>query len=326
MREVQFLNRNSENWKAFEKLLQKDGNENPDLLAQQFVRLQDDLSYARTFYPNSATARYLNELASAAYQKIYRNKREKKSRLITFWKYEVPLAAYELRKPFLYSFLIFIISVALGALSLSKDDSFARLVLGDGYINMTMENIRNGDPMGVYKEMQPLFMFVYIAFNNLYVALKCFASGILFSVGSGYMLFSNGVMLGVFQYFFHQNGLLLQSALTIWIHGTLEIAAIILAGGAGLALGNSILFPKTYTRIYSLKKATSNGIKIIVSLFPVFITAAFLEGFVTRHTEMPVWLSLGIIGASLGFIIYYYIYLPQILYHKQDANKPAQNI
>jgi uncharacterized membrane protein SpoIIM required for sporulation len=320
MREVQFLKQNSENWKAFEKLLLMGGNENPDLLAQQFIRIQDDLSYARTFYPESATTRYLNELASNAYQNIYKNKREKGSRFITFWKYEVPLAAYELRKPFLYSALIFFISVALGALSLSKDDTFARLVLGDGYINMTMENIRNGDPMGVYKDMQPLLMFIMIAVNNLYVALKCFALGIAFSAGSGYMLFTNGVMLGVFQYFFHLNGLLLESALTIWIHGTLEISAIVLAGGAGLALGNSILFPKTYSRIYSLKKATKNGIKIIISLFPVFITAAFLEGFVTRHTEMPIWLSLGIIGSSLGFIIYYYIYLPQKLYRQQHVS------
>src|SRR5690606_10145552 len=151
--------------------------------------------------------------ASLAYQKIYKNKREKSSRFITFWKHEVPLAAYELRKPFLYSFIIFLVSIALGALSLSKDDTFARLILGDNYINMTLENIKNGDPMGVYKEMQPLLMFMVIALNNLYIALKCFVFGIAFSAGTAYILFSNGVMLGVFQYFFHLNGLLLQSAL-----------------------------------------------------------------------------------------------------------------
>jgi uncharacterized membrane protein SpoIIM required for sporulation len=144
--------------------------------------------------------------------------------------------------------------------------------------------------------------------------------GIAFSAGSGYMLFTNGVMLGAFQYFFHLHGLLLRSALTIWIHGTLEISAIILAGGCGLALGNSILFPKTYSRLYALKNATANGIKIIMSLFPVFITAAFLESFVTRHTEMPLLLSLFIIGTSLSFIVYYYIYLPQKLYRKTNAN------
>jgi uncharacterized membrane protein SpoIIM required for sporulation len=320
MREVQFLKQNSEHWKAFEILLRTGGSNDPDKLAQQYIRLQDDLSYARTFYPESATTRYLNELASQAHQHIYKNKREKSSRFITFWKCEVPLAAYELRKPFLYSFIIFIVSVALGALSLSKDDTFARLVLGDGYVNMTLNNIKNGDPMGVYKEMQPVLMFLSIAINNLYVALKCFALGIAFSVGSGYMLFTNGVMLGVFQYFFHLHGLLLKSALTIWIHGTLEISAIILAGGCGLALGNSILFPKTYSRLYALKNATANGIKIIMSLFPVFITAAFLESFVTRHTEMPLLLSLFIIGTSLSFIVYYYIYLPQKLYRKTNVN------
>ena len=43
---------------------------------------------------------------------------------------------------------------------------------------------------------------------------------------------------------------------------------------------------------------------------PVFLTAAFLEGFVTRYTEMPPWLSLSIIFASLGFILWYFVLYP----------------
>ncbi|RYD76755.1 MAG: stage II sporulation protein M [Sphingobacteriales bacterium] len=317
MREVQFLKQNSETWKAFEQTLNAGSKVNPDLLAEQYIRIQDDLSYARTFFHDSATTRYLNELASLTHQRIYRNRKEKSSRFFTFWKYEVPLVAYQLRKPILYSFIIFMVSVLLGVLSLSKDDTFARLVLGDGYINETLNNIKNKDPMGIYKQSGPLLMFFRIAINNIKVAFSCFAIGILFSFGSGFMLFKNGVMLGVFQYFFHMHGLLLNSALTIWIHGTLEISAIILSGGAGLALGNSLLFPKTYSRMHSLKKASANGIKLMISLFPVFVIAAFLESYVTRHTEMPLILSLAIIGSSLAFIVFYYIIYPHKLYHKK---------
>src|SRR5690606_15344093 len=103
-----------------------------------------------------------------------------------------------------------------------------------------------------------------------------------------YFLFYNGVMLGSFQYFFHQRGLLMESALTIWIHGTLEITAIVIAGGAGIVMGNSILFPGTYSRTESLMRGARRGVKIVLGMIPIFLVAAFLESFVTRLTDMPV--------------------------------------
>ncbi len=48
----------------------------------------------------------------------------------------------------------------------------------------------------------------------------------------------------------------------------------------------------------------------MVSTVPFFIVAGFLEGFVTRHTEMPDWLAILIIASSLTLIIYYYIIYP----------------
>jgi uncharacterized membrane protein SpoIIM required for sporulation len=133
------------------------------------------------------------------------------------------------------------------------------------------------------------------------------------------MLLYNGIMLGAFQYFFYQKGLLLTSVLTIWIHGTLEISAIIIAGCAGLVLGNSILFPGTYSRLESLKLGAKKGLKIIVGLVPVFIMAGFLESFVTRLTEMPSIVKTGIIFLSAAFIIYYFIIYP-IQLHKNVSS------
>jgi hypothetical protein len=48
----------------------------------------------------------------------------------------------------------------------------------------------------------------------------------------------------------------------------------------------------------------------VVGLVPVFITAAFLESFVTRYDNMPLLLSLSILGGSLLFIIWYFIVYP----------------
>lgn len=57
-------------------------------------------------------------------------------------------------------------------------------------------------------------------------------------------------------------------------------------------------------------RGAKKGLKIIVGTVPIFIMAGFIEGFITRHTELPDVLRLGIILLSLSFIIYYYIYLP----------------
>ena len=137
-----------------------------------------------------------------------------------------------------------------------------------------------------------------------------FVSGFLVSIGTVWLLFQNAVMLGAFQYYFFAKGLGWQSILVIWIHGTLEISSIIIAGAAGLILGNSILFPGTHSRLDSLKRGAKDGLKCLIGLVPIFIAAAFLEGFVTRYSRMPLWLSIGILLASLTFIIWYFVLYP----------------
>jgi undecaprenyl pyrophosphate phosphatase UppP len=94
------------------------------------------------------------------------------------------------------------------------------------------------------------------------------------------------------------------------VHGTLEISSIIIAGTAGMILGNSILFPGTHTRKDSLKRGAKEGLKIIVALIPIFMVAAFLESFITRHTSMPVAVSISILALSLAFIVWYFIIYP----------------
>ena len=107
--------------------------------------------------------------------------------------------------------------------------------------------------------------------------------------------------------------------MSIWLHGTLEISAIIIAGGAGMILGNSILFPGTYKRVYSVQKAAKDAVKVVIGLIPVFIVAAFIESYLTRLTEMPVYFNLIIIGLSALFIIWYFFYYPYYLNKKRNG-------
>ena len=318
MREAAFVKKHKERWQLFEDVLQKKQTLSPDKLSDLYIEITDDLSYARTFYPGSNTVAYLNTIASKAHQKIYTNKKEGKNRIITFFKTEFPLEFVKYHKQLLIAFLVFVFFTVVGIYSASTNGDFVRLILGDGYVNMTLENIENGDPMAVYKQSGAMDMFLGITINNIRVAMMAFIYGILLSVGTLYIMMNNGIMLGSFLYFFYERGLFWESTRTIWIHGTIEISVIIIAASAGLVLGNGILFPGTYTRLESFKRSIKAGLKIMMSTIPFFIIAGFLEGFITRHTEMPDWLAVFIILASLTLIIFYYVIYPIQLYKKQQ--------
>ncbi|ANH60817.1 stage II sporulation protein M [Dokdonia donghaensis] len=322
MREAAFVKQNKDKWLTFESVLVNKDQIHPDELSSLYMEVTDHLSYAQTFYPHSKTLEYLNHLASQSHQIIYKTKRESSKRFITFFTEEFPLVMYQYQRQLLIAFLVFLLFSIIGAYSAASDGAFVRSIMGDGYVNMTLDNIEKGDPMGVYKKQGEINMFLGITINNIKVALFAFIYGIFFTVGSLYIIMRNAVMLGSFQYFFFEQGVGWESVRTIWIHGTIEISVIIIAGCAGMVLGNSILFPKTYTRLESFKRGMKNGLKIVVSTIPLFVIAGFLEGFVTRHTEMPDWLAITIISCSLAFIIFYYVYYP-IKKHKEEKARLA---
>ncbi len=320
MKEIVFIKRNSEKWKKIEDALNGHVRISPDELYDLYVGLNDDYSYARTFYPTGESSAYLNQLTIQVHQQIYRNKKIKKKQFSQFWKTDYPLLLYKNQKYFWYAFSIFVLSILIGVVSTAADPDFPRLILGDTYVNMTLDNIESGDPMAVYKKAQEMDMFLGITINNIRVAFYAFIAGVIFSFGSGLILLSNGIMLGCFQYFFYQHGLLGESILTIYIHGTLELFSIIMAGAAGLAIGNSILFPGTYTRLVSFQRGAVIGLKMVSGVVPLFIVAGFLEGFITRHTEFPDSIRITIILASLAFIVWYFFRYPKTIHLKLSSN------
>ena len=317
MREASFIKQNKQKWLDFERQIYAKENSNPDELSKLYIHLVNDLSYAQTFYPKGKTTQYLNNLAAASFQKIYRTKKEDANQLVSFFKTEVPLLVYQYRRFVLYAFIFFFVFVSIGVLSASKDETFVRLIMGDDYVNMTMENIANGDPMAVYKSGSNWGGHIAITLNNLRVGLYSYIFGFFAGIGTIYILFQNSVMLGSFQYFFYEQNVFWESVRGIWIHGSMEIFAIVIEASAGLILGASILFPQTFSRYDSLKKGVKDSIKIVLSTFPFTIFAGFLEGYVTRYSDsMPHWLSVGIILSTMSLISFYYLIYPNIVFKK----------
>ncbi len=310
MKESHFIEQNKEKWLEFEEENQKK-KKDPATLSRLFIQVTDDLSYARSFYKNRQVRYMLNGMAQNLFLSIYKSDKFRIQSILNFWKTTLPLVIYQVRRELLISLLLFVLSFCIGMLSSANDPAFSRMILSDEYVDMTLENIKNGEPLGVYKKMSEKDMMFGITLNNLLVSAITFVSGIFASIGAVMAMISNGVMVGCFQYFFIERGLFWDSFLTIWQHGTLEISAIIIAGGAGIVLGKGLLFPGTYTRMQAFRLSGKKGMMVLAGIAPIIVFAAFIESFFTRYTELPDLVRLLVILASLAFILFYFVFYPR---------------
>ncbi|MFY0601749.1 MAG: stage II sporulation protein M [Cyclobacteriaceae bacterium] len=321
MKEHRFVEQNKDKWVKFEKLLDLDIKD-PDKLSRFFIQITDDLSYARTFYNNRSIRVYLNNLCQQLFYTTYKSKRTRRNfGFRNFWVNELPKIAFESRRELLTALLIFVMAVCIGVVSSVYDPEFVKVILGDQYVEMTKENIQSGDPMAVYKKMNEVDMFLGITFNNLMVAVNTFLLGILYAIGAVIILINNGIMVGTFQYFFFEKGLFWDSFLTIWLHGTLEISSIVIAGAAGIVLGKGIISPGTYSRLQSFQIAAKKGTKLLLGIIPILTFAALIESFLTRYTDVPDMLRLALIVISLAFIIFYFIWYPAKVAKKNSTGE-----
>ena len=308
MRETHFIQQNKGKWDEFEEKFENETD--PEKASNLFIQITDDLSYARTYYPNRSVKIYLNNIAQKVFQSIYKNKVRRRQKFKLFWSDELPQKMYESRKQLLFTTVLFTVAFFIGVFSSMHDPNFAKFIMGEDYIEMTETNIEKNDPMAVYKGSSQTDMVLGITFNNLRVAFFTLVFGIFFGVGTAYFILYNGIMVGTFQYFFIQRGLFQESFLAIWVHGALEISAIVIAGTAGITLGRGLLFPGTFTRLQSFRINGLRAVQIFLGITPIIILAGINESYLTRYTETPDIVRAILIFLEFGFMLFYFVIYP----------------
>ncbi|MFN2423464.1 MAG: stage II sporulation protein M, partial [Cryomorphaceae bacterium] len=320
MRERQFVDQNKEKWERFEAFADGRAQPGPDELSDLYTGITDDLSYARTYYGRRSIRVYLNNLSRKVYLDLYKRRCEKGRPLLYFFTQDLPHALYRARRELNISLIFFVLSMAIGVFSSIHDPDFAAVILGDDYVSMTENNIRRGEPMGVYKQSAEIDMFLAITLNNLLVAFRTFVLGAFFGIGTLIIMLYNGIMVGTFQYFFIERALFGESFLTIWMHGALEISALVISGAAGLTMGRGLLYPGTLPRMQSFQIGARRAFKIMLGLVPVFVAAGFIEGFFTRLTELHDVVRGAFIFGCFAFVGLYFWWYPRLLFRGTDAD------
>jgi len=322
LREALFIKKNKDRWLKNQHMPSND----PDEMAADFTQLVDDLAYAKTFYPSGKVTNYINSQASRIYLDIYKNRKEESNRLVTFWKYDLPLTIRKHHKVVLFSFIFFVIFFIIGYFVSAQNDDMARSIFGDTYVDHTQENIANGNPFGIYEHGNPFLSWLNLMIHNIRVSFLMFVSGIFAGIPCLYLAIKNSIMIGVFDQFFAARGLGIDFWLVVFVHGTLEITGLIIATAAGLVLGKSFLFPGTIKRIDAFKQGAKDGVKIMIGLIPVFALAAFFEGFITRLYNDISILTTAIFALSVLFVIWYFIIYPIRLGRKLLLNQNEEEV
>lgn len=310
MKETTYIQRNQDRWRELERILEDTSGVDPHVLADAYVALTDDLAFSRSQYPTSDVTRYLNQLSVGLYTQLMKTKKERASRIKTFWLRDVPLAMYQVR------WHVAVVAIALIGLTIVnyvvglQTEDVARMILGDYYVDMSIHNIENGDPMGVYKQ-DSWMMFMHIAKNNVLVMLRSIALGVIPIVGILYVVSTHGVMLGSFHAIFARHNVVEEFLLTVYIHGALEMSLLVISAAAGLSISFGILSPGTLPRRIAFQQAIRRAARIGAGSVPFVLIAAFLESYVTKHTEMPELLSIVIIVSTLGSFWWYALIYPR---------------
>jgi uncharacterized membrane protein SpoIIM required for sporulation len=257
-----------------------------------------DLAIARRDFPDDQLTLELNDLASRAHLRLYRAPPPAwRSVGRLFWtdfarrfraaRGYLGVSALLLFGPAVVAYLAALLDPALREALVPEQ---LRTVMASGRTWTDIEpSLRPG-------------MATLIFTNNIQVAFLSFAGGALFGLGTVYVLVSNGLalggVLGAAQFY--------GVAPLVWSfispHGYLELTCIVIAGAAGLMLGDALLRPGLLLRREAVARAARRAVELVAGAAPILIVAGVIEGFASP-SDLPIEIKL-IIGPLAGALLY----------------------
>ena len=273
-------------------------------MALLYRQVAADLSVLRRDETARTYSDHVNQLLARAHHIIYSRRKTTWMTLFRFLKDDYP-AIFQRQLPFVTASLLVTIGWAvLGAALTMARPEFMRHFVGPGMI-ATMEQHKMWTDSIVSVAPKETS---HIMTNNLSVSFLAFAAGITFGVGTFFLLFNNGMMLGVIAAACHQYSMSVPLWSFIAPHGSLELPAIIIAGGAGFRVGHAMLFPGGYRWKESVAKGGIEATQLVAGVIPMLVVAGCLEGFFSP-SHAPVWLKFTV-GALLFSLLMTWLFRP----------------
>jgi uncharacterized membrane protein SpoIIM required for sporulation len=273
-----------------------------------YRRAAADLAYAQTHFPGSTTQAYLNRVVGQAHGELYG---VAPHRLAAAWRFlarDYPRLLRREWKAIAVAGGLMLGAAAAGWIVVHVDSALARLMLPEGFREISPGNLAQTQKMNAQSAGLYPLMGAQIGVNNVQVAIMAFAGGMTFGALTVYAMLQNGAMIGVLGAMFTSAGAGLPFFALIAPHGSLELPAIVIAGGAGLKMGAALLFPGDLPRSAALRAAAPVAARLLLGTVPLFILAAAIEGFFTpTGVAAPIKIA---VGAVMFALLVAYVVVP----------------
>lgn len=267
-----------------------------------FRQCSHHLAYARTYYPKSNTEWYLNSLIAKCHNHVYAVRKVSFNELLKYFYLGFPKLLREYKWFAVFSFAIFAAGFIISLVMVLYNDSNASLFIPQQMV----DGIKSGE-MGSSSDWNYPLMSSYIMTNNISVSLRAFVFGITLGLGTIYVLFTNGALLGALTGLVYLYSQPLKYWSLILPHGIIELTAIFISGAAGLLIARSILLPGELSRKHSLVQGTKKAISFIPGVILMLVVAGIIEGFFTPLNIAAMWKLLLAAITLVALAIYFSI-------------------
>ena len=308
MKQHSFEQQHQSTWQRIEDSLEKPAQEdNSKVLAEHYLLMCQHLAIAKERLYDAALVERLNNLVLALYRELYRYRSETRLNFYAFFKRDFPLAIYRHRYYVLLAFLVFVLP-GLVAGAWTYFDAEAVYSILDAAEVRQVERMYDPEARKLGREREAdtdIFMFGFYIKNNISVAFRCFAGGMVVGIGTLLVLFFNGMFIGSIAG--HLTRLDYVDTFYPFVvgHGSFELTAIVFSGAAGLRLGFAIIHPGQFSRLDSLRLAGRDVVPMLYGIVLMLIIAAFLEAFWSSSSTLPVEVKYAV-GAILWALVLVY--------------------
>lgn len=305
----------NEDWKKFSELLEKVRRditrlspEEVDQLGNLYREISSDLSLAQRDFPRHKITKYLNQLVARGHAVIYQQEPFSLGKIVNFIIHTLPQVYRNSISYTLIAAALFLIPALASGLVIRFQPAMSKWVLPAGITEEITPMIENQELWTDIPINERPFTSSFIMQNNIRVAFLAFGSGVLAGVITGWILISNGLILGGLTGLTAYYGMGLDLWNFVIGHGVIEFSVIIITGGSGLMLGWAVLHPGLLRRRDSLSLAAQSAIKLLIGLVPFLILAGLIEGFISPNENIPSY-AKWVIGISSGLLMQAYLIL-----------------
>jgi uncharacterized membrane protein SpoIIM required for sporulation len=307
MKQQLFEQQHQQTWLEIEESLEKPVGRNSKILAKRYLMLCQHLAITQERLYDSALTERLNNLVLRVYRELYKYRSETRLNVFAFFVRDFPLAIYRHRYFIAVAFLVFALPGLIAASWTYFDDEAIYSVLDASQVR-DVERMYDPEARKLGRERESetdIFMFGLYIKNNISIAFRCFAGGILVGIGTLLVLFFNGLFIGSIAG--HLTRLDFVDTFYPFVvgHGAFELTAIVFSGAAGFRLGYAILNPGQFSRLNALRQAGSDVIPMLYGIFLMLVMAAFLEAFWSSNASLPISVKYTV-GAVLWALVLIY--------------------